>query len=174
MDPWNPIMADGADKNPKHAAGSAKQPFHFMPWGMIAGMGRVMKGGAGKYGEFNWGEAGVVASVYFDAFQRHVLAWWTGEDYDPDDGEHHLDHAACCLAIVRDCMALGNLKDDRPIGKTATVGHKADDDVTRMCVVIDDHIYRTYKEAEESGAKPGDIMWVCSQCKCLLPCACNK
>ena len=28
--------------------------------------------------------------------QRHIDAWWGGEQKDPETGEHHLAHAICC------------------------------------------------------------------------------
>ena len=28
--------------------------------------------------------------------QRHIDAWWQGEQKDPETGEHHLAHAICC------------------------------------------------------------------------------
>ena len=33
---------------------------------------------------------------YYDAMQRHIDAWWQGEQKDPETGEHHLAHAICC------------------------------------------------------------------------------
>lgn len=124
MDPWNPIMSEAA-KNPKHAAGLKKQPYRHIPPSAIAAEGRVMAGGAAKYGAFNWGEAGVVAGVYYEAIKRHLEAWWTGEDADPESGESHLAHIRACAGILIDCILLGNMEDDRPIGKTAPVGHGA-------------------------------------------------
>lgn len=105
--------------NPKHAAGRAKQPYRHIPPYVLAALGRVLAGGAVKYGAYNWGEAGVVASVYYDAGMRHFQAWYSGEDNDPESGEPHLVHAMACFAIVLDCAKLGNLVDDRPVGKTA-------------------------------------------------------
>lgn len=124
MDPWNPIKGDPA-KNPKHAAGLKKQPYRHIPPVAIAAEGRVMAGGADKYGSFNWGEAGVVASVYYDAIKRHLEAWWTGQNNDSDSGESHLAHIRACAGILIDCTTLGNMEDDRPIGKTSPVGHGA-------------------------------------------------
>lgn len=108
-----------ATLNPKHATGSAKSPMHFTPPAPLFALGRVFAHGAAKYGAFNWGDAGVVASIYYDAMQRHLAAWYAGETIDPESGEPHLAHVMACCAIVMDCAALGNLVDDRPIGKTS-------------------------------------------------------
>ena len=105
--------------NPKHVAGRAKQPYRNVPPVALAAMARVMAGGAAKYGAFNWGPTGVVATIYYDAAMRHLQAWFAGEDLDPESGEPHLAHVMACCAIVLDCTALGNLADDRPIGRTA-------------------------------------------------------
>ena len=42
------------------------------------------------------------------------MAWWEGEDEDPDSGVHHLAHAMTGLAVLRDSQLQGNCKDDRP------------------------------------------------------------
>ena len=67
-----------------------------------------------KYGRFNWRETGVRGSIYFDAFIRHVFAWYEGEDEDPESGLHHIAHAITGLAVLRDSMMRGNWIDDRP------------------------------------------------------------
>ena len=115
-------MSSAADKNAKHAAGRAKWPFRHIPPVAIALEGKVMAAGADKYSPFNWGEGGVVASVYYDAAMRHLFAWFTGEDIDPESGLPHLSHARACLGILQDCDARGILEDDRPKGKTTDIG----------------------------------------------------
>ena len=53
-------------------------------------------------------------SLSFDAMQRHALAFWAGEDLDPDTGLPHMAHAAWhTLALV--AFALRGIgRDDRP------------------------------------------------------------
>ena len=70
--------------------------------------------GARKYGRHNYRVAGVRASVYYDAFFRHLGAWWEGEDIDEDSGLNHLTKAMACLVVIRDSMIRGNWIDDRP------------------------------------------------------------
>jgi len=111
------IRCDSADLNPKHAFGKSKPSTHCIPPYAIIMQGMVHQIGADKYGEYNWGDAGVVASVYYDAALRHLLSWWSGEDIDAD-GLPHLAHVCACMNIVMDCAALGNLEDDRPKRKT--------------------------------------------------------
>lgn len=70
--------------------------------------------GASKYGAWNWRVAGVRASVYLSAAERHLAAWKSGEEHDPVDGTHHLGNVMACCAIVLDALAAGKLTDDRP------------------------------------------------------------
>lgn len=108
-----------AVNNPKHAAGLKKAPLHHIPPSAMIQEGRVMALGAAKYGSYNWGEAGVVASVYYDAILRHLFAWWTGADTDPESKVSPLAHIRACCGLLIDCIDKGLLDDDRPIGKTA-------------------------------------------------------
>jgi len=62
----------------------------------IEGMGVVRGFGAGKYGDWNWAN-GIKFSRNIAAALRHLLAFARGEDIDPESGESHLLHAACCL-----------------------------------------------------------------------------
>lgn len=108
-----------AASNPKHAAGVAKPSVSKVPTAPLWLAGRVMEVGAGKYGAYNWAEAGVVASVYYDAMRRHLDAWWGGQDDDPETGVSHLAHVIACAAIALDCDLIGNLEDDRPAASTS-------------------------------------------------------
>lgn len=107
--------------NPKHAAGRKKQPYRHIPPSALAALGRVMQSGAEKYGPFNWGEAGVTASVYYDAIKRHLESWYTTGRPDKESHENPMAHIMACCAIIIDCEGLGNMEDDRPIGKTTEV-----------------------------------------------------
>lgn len=103
-------MAEG--DNPKDVIGSDKLPLHLWPTTATA-MGCVaLLNGALKYGRSNWRAVGVRASIYVDACQRHLAAWFEGEEAD-EEGVPHLSAALACLAILVDCQAAGKLKDDR-------------------------------------------------------------
>lgn len=107
-------MSDPKETNPKQAIGVAKMPFSTIPTQVMAEVGLAMMEGALKYGRHNYRLAGARASVYYDAFMRHVTAWWEGQDIDPDSGLPHVVKAIACLAVLRDCQLNGNLVDDRP------------------------------------------------------------
>ena len=90
-----------------------------LPPNALMATARVLTFGARKYGRDNWHRVDAW-SRYYDALQRHLFAWWSGEDKDPDTGETHLAHAACCLLFLAELEALKRSNDDRPkLGRTA-------------------------------------------------------
>ena len=100
------------DENPKDIVGSDKLPLHLWPTTATA-MGCIaLLNGALKYGRSNWRAVGVRASIYTDACQRHLAAWFEGEECD-EEGVPHLSAALACLAILVDAQAAGKLHDDR-------------------------------------------------------------
>ena len=101
--------------NPKDAIGSDKLPIHLWPTTATI-MGSIgLLDGMLKYGRSNFRGIGVRASIYVDACQRHLNAWFEGDDCDPDSGVPHLAHALACLAILVDAQAAGKLNDDRMV-----------------------------------------------------------
>lgn len=109
--------AGAKPSNPKDTVGIRKVPLSTLPWRVLWRVGLAMLEGAVKYGRHNYRGVGVRASVYFDGAQRHLGAWWEGEDNDPDTGAaqlHHIDKALADLMVLRDSMLQGNFTDDRP------------------------------------------------------------
>ena len=100
--------------NPKDAVGVKKAPLSTVSAPFILAIGNAMLEGALKYGRHNYRAVGVKSSVYYDALLRHMMAWWEGQDIDPESGESHLIKAAACLAVLFDSLHRGNLNDDRP------------------------------------------------------------
>lgn len=73
---------------------------------------RVAAFGSAKYERSNFLK-GYNWSLSFDALQRHLLAFWEGEDLDPESGLPHTAHAAWhCLALIS-FMQRGLGTDDR-------------------------------------------------------------
>jgi hypothetical protein len=101
------------DTNPKDSIGSGKLPLHLWPASATALGSLGLLEGMKKYGRSNWREAGVRATIYIDAIQRHLFAYAEGEDQDPDSGLSHLAHALAGIAILVDAGAAGKLTDDR-------------------------------------------------------------
>ena len=102
------------DDNPKTALGEAKPKLSDTPTIGIREMGRVHTMGAAKYGKFNWREHTVSSSVYYDAAMRHLMAWYEGEDLDPESGLDHRAHVMACMNILMDAEDRGKLNDNRP------------------------------------------------------------
>lgn len=100
--------------NPKDAVGIRKAPLSVVPMNVISELGVAMLEGALKYGRHNYRAVGVRGSVYYDAAMRHLIAYWEGEDTDPDSGVDHRVKAMACLTVWVDSSRQGNCTDDRP------------------------------------------------------------
>jgi len=107
------MMTKYPDDNPKTAFGEAKPKLSDTPTIGIQLMGEVHTNGAAKYGRFNWREHQVSATVYYDAAQRHLMAWFNGETIDPESGLPHLAHVMACCNILLDAEKSGKLNDNR-------------------------------------------------------------
>lgn len=100
--------------NPKDSQARDKLPLDLVPSSLAAWAALAFAEGAAKYGAYNWRVAGVSASVYRAALERHVMSWWNGEDADPETGVPHLASMAACIGILIDADLCGKLADDRP------------------------------------------------------------
>lgn len=107
------------DGNPKTLVGQLKPPTSCVPPSAFIYLGQALQDGREKYGKMNWRDDPVTASTYWDAAQRHLLAYWDGEDEADDSQCHHLAHAMGCLAIILDAELNGTLTDDRPKGNVS-------------------------------------------------------
>lgn len=105
---------DTKPTNPKDAIGSTKLPLDLVPDTISLYAATAFAEGASKYGSYNWRVAGVRASIYRAALQRHLSKWWNGEDWDPSTEVHHLASVIACAGIILDADACGKLTDDRP------------------------------------------------------------
>jgi len=113
---YNPGMdkPDGKPTNPKDMVAVSKLPLHLVPDTLKTYAALAFTEGATKYGAYNWRVAGVSASVYLAALERHVSKWRNGEEVDPATKVPHLANAIACLAIILDAQLCGKLTDDRP------------------------------------------------------------
>lgn len=102
------------DTNPKDAVGIRKVPMSTISAPVLMEVGLGMLEGARKYGRHNYRVSGARASVYYDAAMRHEMAWWEGQDLDPESGLSHISKAIATLIVMRDAMINGQLVDDRP------------------------------------------------------------
>lgn len=102
------------DNNPKTAIGATKVPLHLVPPSAKHFLAEALANGAAKYGPYNWRDAAISVSVYKAAAERHMDAFWDGEDLASDSGVHHVAHAMACCALILDALSIGKLHDDRP------------------------------------------------------------
>lgn len=100
--------------NPKDAVGSKKVSMSVLPANVLMEVALGLQEGALKYGRHNYRAIGVRTSVYYDATMRHLMAFWEGEDIDPDSQLSHVTKAISSLIVLRDSMLRGNCTDDRP------------------------------------------------------------
>ena len=93
-----------------------KPQIHLIPTQALLGIAKVMTYGIGKYSEYNYRNGkGLNWMRVYDALQRHLIAWVSGETYDKETGENHLYHAGCCLVMLIDLQTRGfDQGDDRP------------------------------------------------------------
>lgn len=80
----------------------------------LHGLAEILTFGAEKYDDRNW-EKGMAWGRPFGALQRHLWAWWNGEEIDAETGKSHLHHAACCLMFLSAYEARGIGVDDRKL-----------------------------------------------------------
>jgi hypothetical protein len=92
------VSETGGEKGQKLAQLGSIDP------GALLDVARVAGYGATKYSRNNY-LRGYDWSLSFDALQRHLLAFWSGEDIDPESGLPHLAHASwhtlALLAFMR-------------------------------------------------------------------------
>lgn len=99
--------------NVKNIAAIGKPQTSAVPPVAILALGAAMQNGADKYGTFNWRSTEVTASVFYDAIMRHLLAWYSGENYASDSKIHHLAHAMAGCAILLDAELSNVFNDNR-------------------------------------------------------------
>lgn len=117
---WDPKSecTPKVDEGTKHDSNKVRTDLY--PTASFLGTCRVLTHGAKKYAARNW-EKGILYGRVYGALLRHLFAWWAGEDIDPESGEHHLDHAGCCIAFLQHYTkhpALYGSFDDRPRAET--------------------------------------------------------
>lgn len=145
--------------NPKDALAVSKLPLHLVPDTVKVYAAMAFAEGAAKYGGYNWRVAGVRASVYRSALERHLAKWWNGEWADEKTGVPHLASVIACAGIILDANLVGKLTDDRP--PAAPLGPLVDGmeaEVRRLLEMFKDSTPRHQTIAEshvnEHGSRP--------------------
>jgi len=94
--------------------GSKPIQLHAIPWEALQEVGRVYHYGTIKYDDYNF-RKGYKWSLTFDAMQRHLWAFWSGEDRDAESGFYHLAHAVWHGFTLLFYSITRKGTDDRPI-----------------------------------------------------------
>lgn len=84
----------GGEKGQKPCQMGALDPRSLVEVGKVAGFG------AKKYARYNFAK-GYAWSLSYDAIQRHLMAFWDGENFDAESGLPHIAHAGWhCLTLL--------------------------------------------------------------------------
>jgi hypothetical protein len=90
----------------KHDSG--KPMPRLLPPSALLAIARVLTFGAKKYSPDNWKHVPGAKERYLDALWRHLLAYNSGEEIDPESGESHLAHIGCCVLFLLDAAETGH------------------------------------------------------------------
>ena len=118
-------------KNEGRKDDEGKCRMDLIPPEAIEALGWVLTHGAEQYGERNceqemrWGRL-------YAALLRHMLAWWGGEDADPDSGSSHLNHALFCVSLLVTYEQREIGEDDRPTIDSRTIPERVRDFVAQQ------------------------------------------
>ena len=87
-----------ADQRMKQDGGKPTRP-ELLDVNWLLDVSAVLKFGAEKYAPNLWRE-GMDWSRCYGALLRHLFAFWSGEEFDPETDLPHLAHASCCLMFL--------------------------------------------------------------------------
>lgn len=91
-----------------------KTRLELVPTEAISALGEILTFGLSKgYPARNW-EQGMDWGRTYGSLQRHLNAWWGGEDRDKESGKSHLHHAITRIAMLIAYEERKVGKDDRP------------------------------------------------------------
>lgn len=91
-----------------------KRKWGLLSWPALAELVKVLEFGAKKYASWNWSN-GLSWSECFESLQRHLTAWYTGEDKDPETGLSHMAHVFCNAMFLMHFIIFRTGTDDRPV-----------------------------------------------------------
>jgi hypothetical protein len=147
-------------QGPARKADEHKIRMDLLPPGPQVDTAEVFTFGAVKYDDRNW-EKGFNYSRVYGALQRHLFAWWSGEDLDSEWSLSHLAHARCCLDMLLEFHLHSHAGiDDRPGHQPlVTVNvHMDEKDIERLSAELEGRIQRAQADvALEKGLRDATI-----------------
>ena len=97
----NEYMRPSSDRSLRYNNG--KPDYSLIPLASLKEAAKVLEYGATKYARDNWRKP-TNWSVSYACLMRHMAAWQSGEDLDPESGFSHLGHAACNILQMLDML----------------------------------------------------------------------
>ncbi len=115
------LMMDGQELKTGEKKDDGKSRWDLLPYDAIGGVADILTIGSIKYQARNW-ELGINYGRVFGALQRHLSAWWMGENTDKESGRSHLDHALTELMFLSAYEKRKMIQfDDRPNAKPTDI-----------------------------------------------------
>jgi len=87
--------------------------YDLIPVAPLEELAKVYGAGARKYEDRNW-ERGYAWSLSYSALQRHLNAFWAGEDIDAETNRHHLGAVVFHAFALMEMQYRDSGTDDRP------------------------------------------------------------
>jgi hypothetical protein len=85
-----------------------------LPSKALIGIAKAMTYGARKYSDYNFKKGkGLEWRQPYAALMRHMVAFWDGEDIDPESGLPHIYHIGACAVMLIDLIDSNRGKDTR-------------------------------------------------------------
>lgn len=95
-----------------HKADDGKVPMELLSPIALESCAKVLGFGAKKYAAHNW-RKGIAHSRITGAILRHLFAYLSGEDLDPESGLPHVDHLLCEAMFLSELVRTRPDLDDR-------------------------------------------------------------
>lgn len=89
-----------------------KAPMELLSHHALTQIAEVFGHGTVKYGRFNY-RGGIAWTRVIGAAYRHLGAFNSGEDLDPESGLNHIAHLSCCAIMLLDFLKEHPELDDR-------------------------------------------------------------
>lgn len=91
-----------------------KPRFDLIPADALMELAKLYELGSQKYDDNGWlKDGGMAYHRIFRALMSHATKFWQGEDYDQDDGQHHMTSVAWCAFALLTYHLRGMGTDDR-------------------------------------------------------------
>lgn len=91
---------------------TGKRQWSLVDFKSLESMVEVLEFGANKYERFNWYK-GMPVTELSESLLRHMFAFLSGEDKDPESGIDHLGHVMCNAMFLSYIMREKSQYDDR-------------------------------------------------------------